>query len=498
MNNFSIYENTVPTNEDILITFTPDENILRYTYRIYRADELISSIRVDSNESSLIKLDSTGSFTIKVEAFNGIENIEYVSGKYLVDKQAPSIKVGEPYLKLKKGDTLKVMGNVKAIDNFDGDVTNKITTNANSIDASKIGKEHLVYTVSDRAGNTISKTVTLEISNSNIAVVVGIQLTVIIILFMIMNRLSGYLSSIRMDKRFGKYAVEPNVDDIPSLYDVVFNFYDNLVKSLGGVLRRSTIIKRYSKRYNKYLLFNKEKYTDSTDIVASKILISLIFLIIAVIIKALEYKTINVYECIIPFIIGYFVLDIYYIFKNKIYRSRIENDLLQAVIIMNNAFKSGRSIVQAIDLVGRELPGIIGNQFIIMKKELSKGLSLDVVFSRFASRVDVEEVNYLTASLSILNKTGGNIIKVFDAIENSLFMKKKLRLELESLTGSSKIIMWILFLIPIAYVLIISLLNPAYFDPFFNTTLGVILITIGIILYVVYIFIVRKILKVRM
>ena len=94
MNNFSIYENTVPTNEDILITFTPDENILRYTYRIYRADELISSIRVDGNESSLIKLDSTGSFTIKVEAFNGIENIEYVSGKYLVDKQAPSIKVG--------------------------------------------------------------------------------------------------------------------------------------------------------------------------------------------------------------------------------------------------------------------------------------------------------------------------------------------------------------------------------------------------------------------
>ena len=133
-----------------------------------------------------------------------------------------------------------------------------------------------------------------------------------------------------------------------------------------------------------------------------------------------------------------------------------------------------------------------------MKKELAKGLSVDVVFQRFADRVDIEEVSYLTASLSILNRTGGNIIKVFDAIENSLFMKKKLRLELESLTSSSKIIMWILFLIPIAYVIIISILNPVYFDPFFNTPLGIILITLSVVLYVVYILIVRKILRVRM
>ncbi len=46
-----------------------------------------------------------------------------------------------------------------------------------------------------------------------------------------------------------------------------------------------------------------------------------------------------------------------------------------------------------------------------MHLELSFGLSVDVVFGRFAKRVELEEVSYLTASLSILNKTGGNIIK---------------------------------------------------------------------------------------
>ena len=142
------------------------------------------------------------------------------------------------------------------------------------------------------------------------------------------------------------------------------------------------------------MLFIKDRYKDSVDIVASKILCSITFLIIAVVTKAIQYKTLTVHESLIPMIFGFFVVDIYYAIKNKLFRARIENDLLQAVIIMNNAFKSGRSIVQAIDLVGHELPGIIGNQFIIMKKELSKGLGLEVVFDRFASRIDIEEVSY--------------------------------------------------------------------------------------------------------
>ena len=496
---FSIYEVLEPTSEDIVVTFTPDINIARYVYRIYRDGEVISSVKTEGNIPTDIKLDTTGNYVIMVEGFSIFEEkVEYTSGKYVVDKDAPSLRVGESYLKFTKNDTLKVMDKVKAVDNTDGDITSTIKTNINEIDLSKVGKQNLIYTVSDSAGNVATKTVTLDIVKSNAALLITIQIAIIVLLFLIMNKLNNYLNSIKMEKRFGKYAIEPTVDDAPALYDIIYMFYDSVVKSLGEVLRKSAAIKKYAKRYDKYMLFIKDKYKDSVNIVAAKILCSIAFLIIAVITKAIQYKTLTVHESLIPLVFGFFIPDIYYAVKNRIYRSRIENDLLQAVIIMNNAFKSGRSIVQAIDLVGHELPGIIGSQFVIMKKELAKGLSLDVVFQRFASRVNVEEVNYLTASLSILNRTGGNIIKVFDAIENSLFMKKKLRLELRSLTGSSKIIMWILFLIPIAYVLIISILNPTYFDPFFNTPLGIILITISVLLYVVYIYIVSKILKVRM
>ena len=176
----------------------------------------------------------------------------------------------------------------------------------------------------------------------------------------------------------------------------------------------------------------------------------------------------------------------------------MENDLLQAIIIMNNAFKSGRSIVQAIELIGDELPGVIGDQFRRMRKELKTGLSVEDVFRRFAERIDFEEVTYLTASLTILNKTGGNIIKVFSSIERSLFLKKRLKMELKSLTGSSKIIMWVLFFVPIMFAVVITILNPGYFNPFFQSNIGLMLFGVILLLYAIYIAIVRKILKVRM
>ncbi len=133
-----------------------------------------------------------------------------------------------------------------------------------------------------------------------------------------------------------------------------------------------------------------------------------------------------------------------------------------------------------------------------MHMQLQFGLSLDVAFSRFSERIKIEEVNYLTASLTILNKTGGNIIKVFSSIEKTLFNKKKLKLELKSLTGSSRIIMYLLSGLPIFLVVVIAMINPNYFVSLYTTPIGLIILLISLIIYISYIIVVRKIMKVGM
>ena len=62
-------------------------------------------------------------------------------------------------------------------------------------------------------------------------------------------------------------------------------------------------------------------------------------------------------------------------------------------------------------------------EFDIIAKDLNYGLDLTTVFSRFYDRVKVDEIKYITSSLSLLNKTGGNIVSVFNMIEKHFYDK---------------------------------------------------------------------------
>ena len=173
-------------------------------------------------------------------------------------------------------------------------------------------------------------------------------------------------------------------------------------------------------------------------------------------------------------------------------------DIMEAITIMNNAFKSGRSIIQAIDLVALELDGPISKEFNKIAMEIKLGLDIEVAFQRFAKRINIEEAIYLSSSLAILNKTGGNIIKVFNSIEKTLFSKKKLKEELKSLTGSSKMISYVLIFIPICFAAFLSIMDVTFFLPLFTHPLGIVILILMLILYVTYIIIVNKVMKIRL
>ena len=232
--------------------------------------------------------------------------------------------------------------------------------------------------------------------------------------------------------------------------------------------------------------------------VARKLFVSFVYIFVLLIIGVILGKLPNIIEIVLSFILGYYTLDIIYFYKYSKYRKNIENDLLEAITIMNNAFKAGMSIIQAIELVYKELDGPISKEFKKISTELSYGLDLDIAFKRFADRIKINEAVYLTSSLSVLNKTGGNINKVFESIMKTMYSKKKLENELKSLTSSSRFIMWVLIFIPVVFVIFIAAINRGYFKPLFENPLGLLIIAVTLIIYVTYIFTVRKVMKVRM
>ena len=324
-----------------------------------------------------------------------------------------------------------------------------------------------------------------------------IQLVVILLLLGVMIYLLIYNKSLKLEKRLSKYSIDSIKSNNHSVFDMVYETYNKLIKNMSKKLLKSKAIKDYANKYNKYISYYKKKNITSMDYVSNKIYISLAFVLITIFAGIIMGKVPSLISIITALLLGFFIIDIYFKFFDIIKKRQVEQELLNAIIIMNNAFRSGRSTMQAIEIVSKELKGPIKQEFKKMHLEISYGLSLDVVFDRFSKRVESDEVSYITSSLSILNKTGGNIINVFASIEKMLFEKRKLKQEMKALTSSSKMVSKILLFMPVIFIFLITLLNRTYFIPLFTTTIGNIMLVIIVLMYFLYAFIVTKIMKVR-
>lgn len=498
MEEFSLFEQTKPVNKDLNIIYTPDSSIEEYTVVIYKNNEVYRETNILSNKTFEIKLSETGKYKIEVKYTSDGETKTNTSGEYVIDKQAPKLIVGDRLLTMKQGYELDLFADVSATDNIDGDISKNITTNYDELDLSKVGLHKLVYTVSDEAGNITSKTVNINVLKNDDTQLLFVQTGIIVALVFILMIILSYRKGMRLEKRISKYSIESKKDTRSSLFDNISKIYQKLLTRISNVIGKSVFVQKYAKRYDKYVLIFDKNHKTGVDYVSTKIIVGIVFLLITIFSKTIHYDVLKLYEVCFPIIFGFFIPDIVYAYKYRLHRSKIENDLLQAIIVMNNAFKSGRSITQAIKLVTTELDGAIADEFSKMYAELSFGLEIDVVFKRFAERIKIEEVNYLTASLSILNKTGGNIIKVFSSIEKTLFNKKKLKLELNSMTGSSKMLVYTLFAVPFMFILLIFVIDPSYFIPLIATVPGLLITGLMIIYYIIYVVVVSKIMKVRM
>lgn len=318
-----------------------------------------------------------------------------------------------------------------------------------------------------------------------ISLVVIVVLIIAIILWLYLT-----IRSIHFQKRIENHIIVKDDLQNISIADKLFCFLnkiiDNIVKKLKAMKVDRSLDKADVLDSSRNLRF-----------FAIKILLVISLVIIYLFLMLFGTISFSVISLLFIMIFSYFIPNIVYLVKKKIERKQIEKDLLKAVSLMNNSFQSGKSIIQAIKTVANELDGPLALEFDKIHKDMLHGLSFQTAFSRFNQRVNLDEVNYITTALLILSKTGGNIMEVFSSIENSFYTRRTLDMELKATIASSKLVFQLLVSLPIFLWILIGLWNPDYFSIFFQSSPGGILFLIILCIYIIYIIVIKNIMKVE-
>jgi tight adherence protein B len=149
--------------------------------------------------------------------------------------------------------------------------------------------------------------------------------------------------------------------------------------------------------------------------------------------------------------------------------TKFENQLAQAVDVMVGALQAGSSLPQAFELVSREMPNPIGEEFGRCMQEMAFGMGIDQGLQSMVERVPSLDLDMMVSAIKIQYKVGGNLSHILKTIAHTIRERVRIRGELKTLTAQARLSSYIITGMPVVVVLALMVISPSYimklFDP---------------------------------
>ncbi len=262
------------------------------------------------------------------------------------------------------------------------------------------------------------------------------------------------------------------------------------IKSTSSTLKAIPFIN--GKKYNRYAKL-VPAFEDGYDVISSKVLCCLFILFLYIFVSILYKADIYITMVLVCLILGYVLLDFYYIYSSRNVNRIVSKDMLGAVIIMNNDFKANRSVEQAINDVIERKTGPIKKEFKKIIDDVELGLSYGEAFLRMYKRTRIKSVLDISHAFSLYTMIGSDLIEIFDSIEEKIIEEEKFDIQVKSVKVFNKFFKILFNILPI-FIVIIFLFNKEYMKLLLGTK-GIIFLCIIVVLYIIYIVTINKIVR---
>jgi tight adherence protein B len=171
---------------------------------------------------------------------------------------------------------------------------------------------------------------------------------------------------------------------------------------------------------------------------------------------------------------------------------RVEAQLMDAMILLSNALKSGLDIVQGFELVQRDLVPPISEEFGLVIKNYQLGTSFEKALEGMEDRVMSRLLSYMIKAVIIQRSVGGNLTKIFDRIVENIREEGKLEEKASALTAQQRIQALVVGFMPWAMLVLMWLFQPDVMSAYYFSPLGLLTIIFCIIWMTIGMGIVRK------
>ncbi len=193
---------------------------------------------------------------------------------------------------------------------------------------------------------------------------------------------------------------------------------------------------------------------------------------------------------------GYFLPRAFVMYLRYKRLSTVDDQLVDALLLMSNGLKAGLSLQQSMELVVREMKPPMSDEMGRVVKETHLGMLTDDALRHLRQRVPLEDIRLVVDSILTLRETGGNLSETFAVISKTIVERKKVQGKIKALTAQGMAQGVLICAMPPGMMLLFSIMDENYMHPMFNTPIGWAMLSVVFLLDAVGLFMMFKLVQV--
>jgi tight adherence protein B len=192
------------------------------------------------------------------------------------------------------------------------------------------------------------------------------------------------------------------------------------------------------------------------------------------------------------------VLPLIIVLRSKTKRiGKIEEQLPEAIDMIARALKAGHAFSAALEMVATEGTDPIAGEFGTTFKEVNYGISMQEALMNLSDRVPSTDLRYMVIAIVIQRESGGNLAELLEKISSLIRDRFKLFGAIRVLSAEGRLSAWILGCLPFVMAAVLYLINTEYMSILYTDPLGIMMLYGSLAMMIIGIFIMSRIIKIR-
>jgi tight adherence protein B len=164
---------------------------------------------------------------------------------------------------------------------------------------------------------------------------------------------------------------------------------------------------------------------------------------------------------------GFFAPSIYLSIRIRRRVKAFVNQLSDTITLMANSLRAGYSLLQTMEMVSKECPPPISDEFRRVVHEVGLGISHQEAMAHLLRRIQSDDLDLLISAINIQYEVGGNLAQILDVIGHTIRERVRIKGEIGVLTAQQTISGYIISALPVVLGIVLFVVSPAYVSKMF-------------------------------